>query len=145
MRTKTQHWGCFPSPSRVYSILCKSHKCLHIAREGSEQKMQMAKASSYCIFIVAEIKIKASQCYHHLRKKLFTLLINTFIPSVRRSDTNMQLHLGKIKARVKSESSEGILKKKPYCSDADLQRAASGISFQFAPCSVFSCMNQRDT
>lgn len=114
--TKTQHWGCFPSPSPGDSILCKSHKCLHIAREGSEQKMQMEKASSYCIFIVPEIKIKASQCYHHLREKLFTLLINTLIPFVRRSDTNMRLHLGKIKARVESEPSEETKKKKTDCS-----------------------------
>lgn len=73
--------------------------------------MQMEKASSYCIFIVAEIKIKASQCYHHLRKKLFTLLINTLIPFARRSDTNIRPHLGKIKVRVESVSSEEIKKK----------------------------------
>lgn len=106
--------------------------------------MQMEKASSYCIFIVAEIKIKASQCYHHLRKKLFTLLINTLIPFARRSDTNIRPHLGKIKVRVESVSSEEI-KKKSELFDSALQRAAVGISFQFAPCSVFSCMNQRDT
>lgn len=31
--------------------------------------MQMEKTPSYCIFIDAEIEIKASQCDHYLQKK----------------------------------------------------------------------------
>lgn len=40
--------------------------------------------------------------------KLIYPLINTRVPPLRCCDTNVRLHLGKIKSQVESESSEGI-------------------------------------